>query len=62
MPLMTLTDFHAGAILTKGKQVYRVAPERLNATDISRTCSLKGNHMQVVVNRSGGMKETIHDN
>jgi hypothetical protein len=36
MPLMTLADFHADAILTKGKKVFEVTPERINATDIKR--------------------------
>ncbi|HET6332403.1 MAG TPA: hypothetical protein VFG30_04290 [Polyangiales bacterium] len=36
MPLMALKDFHADAILSKGKKVYEVTPERINATDIKR--------------------------
>lgn len=36
MPLMTLADFHAEAVATKGKKVFEVTPERINATDIKR--------------------------
>jgi hypothetical protein len=36
MPLMTLADFHADAIVTKGKKVFEITPERINATDIKR--------------------------
>jgi hypothetical protein len=36
MPLMTLADFHADAVITKGKKVFEVTPERINATDIKR--------------------------
>lgn len=36
MPLMTLADFHADAVVTKGKKVYEITPERINTADIKR--------------------------
>jgi hypothetical protein len=36
MPLMALADFQADAKVTKGKKVFEITPERINATDIKR--------------------------